>query len=153
MSNQTRTSKDVLFTIGYEGKTIDSFLSLLTEHSVTVLVDVRELPLSRKVGFSKTQLHEVLAGRGIEYVPMRSLGSPRELRYQLRDHGDYASFFGGYQEYLSQQRDSLDTLVNLLGKRALCLMCYEADPAKCHRSAIASALVKAAGSSLEIQHL
>ncbi len=119
MNDQERTHRGLLLTIGYEGKTVDSFLALLAESGVAVLVDVREFPLSRKPGFSKTRLREALARRGIEYVPMRALGSPRDLREELREDGDYRSFFARYQEHLSQQRGPLGTLARLLADKAV----------------------------------
>lgn len=152
MSDQ-KPAAALLFTVGYEGKTVDSFLDLLTGSAVTVLVDVRELPLSRKPGFSKTRLQKILADHGIEYVPMRSLGSPRDLREELREGGDYGTFFAGYREHLGRQDGPLATLTGLLSEQAVCLMCYEADPARCHRSAIAVELKKANGMSMEVQHL
>jgi len=151
--NDRRTAGGQLFTVGYEGKTVDSFLGLLTASAVTVLVDVRELPLSRKPGFSKTRLQETLAEHGIEYVSMRSLGSPRDLRKQLHDGGDYRAFFARYREHLEQQDGPLAALTGLVTGHAVCLMCYEADPARCHRSAIAKELTHSNGVPLEVQHL
>ena len=46
-------AEEPIFTIGYEKSTIDDFVSRLADADIDVLVDVRELPLSRKRGFSK----------------------------------------------------------------------------------------------------
>jgi uncharacterized protein (DUF488 family) len=64
----TRVMAAVTFTIGYERKTLDEFLSVLVEARVDRVVDVRALPLSRRRSFSKTPLGEALAARSIEYV-------------------------------------------------------------------------------------
>jgi len=148
-----KTAGAQLFTVGYEGKTLDGFLDLLTGSAVTVLVDVRELPVSRKPGFSKTRLQGILAEHGIDYISMRALGSPRDLRKELRDGGDYGTFFARYREHLDRQDVSLATLTGMVTGNAVCLMCYEADPERCHRSAIARELMNANGVSVEVQHL
>jgi uncharacterized protein (DUF488 family) len=59
-----------VFTIGYEGLDIDTFVSMLAEYNIETVVDIRELPLSRKRGFSKTALTGVLNLSGLEYVHM-----------------------------------------------------------------------------------
>ena len=142
-----------LFTIGYEGKTIHSFLDRLAGAEVQVVVDVRELPLSRKPGFSKSRLHETLTAQGIEYVSLAELGSPRHLREELRAEGDYDAFFAAYREHLREREGLLATLLSLLPEQTVCLMCYEADPGKCHRSEIAAELQRHNGKELEVRHL
>jgi uncharacterized protein (DUF488 family) len=81
-----------LFTIGYEGTRLPEFLNELTAAGVQTLVDVRELPQSRIPGYSKTALSAALKQKGIEYIHMRELGSPRELRHELRENGNFAAF-------------------------------------------------------------
>lgn len=86
----------IIHTIGYEGKSIEEFVDILVENDVQIVVDVRELPLSRKAGFSKRGLAAALEERGIGYVHMRELGTPRAMRQQLREDGDYGAFFEEY---------------------------------------------------------
>ena len=74
-----------LWTIGYEGFTSDEWLDSLVASGVQTVVDVREMPLSRKPGFSKSRLADALRARGIEYVHLRSLGNPKEYRHRLRN--------------------------------------------------------------------
>ncbi len=69
-----------LFTIGYEGRDIDEFVSLLKDNGITRLIDVREIPFSRKKGFSKSRLNERLQNENIDYVHIKALGSPSEIR-------------------------------------------------------------------------
>ncbi len=130
-----------LFTIGYEGAALDDFLRRLRAAGVDVVVDVRELPISRRKGFSKSTLAEALAKQGIGYVHKRELGAPREIRYELRETGDYTGYFRRFNAYLKTQKDALDRLVeDCVG--AVALMCFERDPKECHRSAVARELGK-----------
>ena len=92
-----------LFTIGYESATLADFIATLQAARVTLLLDVREFPLSRKKGFSKRALSEAVQAAGIAYRHERDLGSPKALRQQLHSDGDYAQFFGSFSKYLKQQ--------------------------------------------------
>jgi uncharacterized protein (DUF488 family) len=142
-----------LFTIGYEGRTLESFAERLKDEQVCVVIDVRELPLSRKKGFSKTALAESLGEEGIEYRSLRALGAPRAVRHRLHEDGDYTAFFAAYSEHMRRQAGAIEELSSLLSEVAICLMCYEADPRQCHRSAIASELEHQHGLELEVKHL
>ena len=139
-----------LFTIGYEDATLADFIATLHAAKVTTLLDVREFPLSRKKGFSKRALSEAVQAEGIAYRHERDLGSPKTLRQRLHSDGDYAQFFSSFSKYLKQQAPLLaDLAANLDGKVAL--MCFERDPATCHRSIVAKQLEPLVG--LKTTHL
>lgn len=139
-----------LFTIGYEGADLADFIAALTQAGVTTLLDVRELPLSRKKGFSKRALGEAMLAAGIAYRHERDLGSPKTIRQRLHSDGDYEQFFESFSTYLRQQRPLLKKLAGSLdGKVAL--MCFERDPATCHRSVVARQLELLVG--LKTKHL
>ena len=130
-----------LVTIGYQGLTADALVRALKAAGVTRLLDVRELPLSRRKGFSKRALAARLASSGIDYQHVRALGTPRGIRHRLRAHGDWRGFFSEYREYLATQRAVLDGLAGTLtGTTAL--LCYERSPTECHRSVVAEALAR-----------
>lgn len=132
-----------IFTIGYEGASLADFLDRLESEGVNVLVDVRELPLSRRRGFSKSQLAELLERHGIRYMHRRELGAPRKIRHELRETGDYQKYFERFNAYLRTQREALERLAcECVG--AVALMCFERDPQECHRSAVARELAKLA---------
>ena len=124
-----------LFTIGYEGATMDEFLAALRSAGVERVIDVRALPLSRRPGFSKTPLKGALAEAGIDYVHLRALGTPAEGRAAAR---------AGQQERLESiyesQLDLPEAIVAaeemkaLAAERPSALLCFERDPAGCHRS-------------------
>jgi uncharacterized protein (DUF488 family) len=138
--------KRTISTIGYEGATIEQFVAALKHASVDLLIDVRDIPLSRKKGFSKNQLAEVLRSWGIEYVHLRGLGDPKEGREAARS-GNYALFekiFGKHMRSAVAGRD-LDTASQLVRGNRACLMCFEADPEKCHRTIVADHLSNMTG--------
>ena len=129
-----------VFTIGYEGLNVDAFLSLLTEHRIDTVVDVRELPLSRKRGFSKRALGNLLNLSGREYVHMVELGCPRHVRYRYREDGNWKRYTQGFLRYLKTQDDAIAELSGLVAASNCALLCYEADSNFCHRSMVADAV-------------
>jgi uncharacterized protein (DUF488 family) len=135
--------KSTIATIGYEGATIDDFVAALQHASIDVLIDVRDLPLSRKKGFSKKQLAETLAASGIEYVHLRGLGDPKPGRQAARA-GNYELFqtiFGRHMKSEAALRD-VSIAADLVRVRRACLMCFECDHAQCHRSIVADRLAQ-----------
>jgi Protein of unknown function, DUF488 len=133
--------KRTISTIGYEGSTIESFVAALKHASIDVLIDVRDLPLSRKKGFSKNALALRLADADIEYVHLKGLGDPKEGRQAARG-GKYDLFrniFGRHMQTDVALRD-LAIAANLVKSRRACLMCFECDHGHCHRSIIADRL-------------
>jgi uncharacterized protein (DUF488 family) len=139
-----------ILTIGYEGTSLADFLTTLKAAGVQRLLDIRELPISRRKGFSKSALSAALTDAGIEYAHERALGSPREIRYRLREDGDLARFFSDFREYLATQRPLLDTLASTT-TGVVALLCYERNHAECHRSVVAEALARRAQST--VRHL
>jgi len=128
-----------LFTIGYEGANLADFLTTLRAASVTTLLDVRELPISRRMGFSKSALGEALRAAGIAYQHERLLGSPRDVRHRLKATGDMKTFLSDYEVHLAQQTGLLDELASTLNGN-VALMCYERDARHCHRRVVAREL-------------
>lgn len=150
MSKQQAKSRVRILTIGYEGSTPEQFLRCLQQAGVTCLLDVRELPISRRRGFAKTALSMALGKVGINYEHDRLLGAPREIRHRLRDDGDLPRYFADFREYLASRKGHLDELAGRLSG-AVALMCFERNPAECHRSVVAGSLARRLG--CEIRHL
>lgn len=142
-----------LYTIGYQGRSVPNFLSTLQSNSIQIVVDVRELPLSRRAGFSKTRLSQALAAVGIDYVSARQLGSPRPLRHQYHQTGDWTTFSREFGRFLETRRDALDDLVKISSSETTCLLCFEHDGDHCHRSIVAEAVRTRAGNDLRVKHL
>lgn len=129
-----------VFTIGYEGLDIDAFMSLLAEHGIDTVVDIRELPLSRKPGFSKKALASVLNLSGVEYVHMVDLGCPKPVRDRYREDGNWKRYTDGFLKHLKTQEAAIAELSELAGWSNCALLCYEADFNFCHRSMVAKAV-------------
>ncbi|WP_035552926.1 DUF488 domain-containing protein [Burkholderia sp. 9120] len=129
-----------VFTIGYEGLSIDAFMALLVENDVETVVDIRELPLSRKPGFSKKALASVLNLTGLEYVHMASLGCPRPVRDRYREDGNWKRYTVGFLKHLKSQEAAIVELSDLVASSNCALLCYEADYNFCHRSMVANAV-------------
>jgi uncharacterized protein (DUF488 family) len=124
-----------IFTIGYEQATQDAVISALREAGVEVLADIRYLPLSRRPGFSKSSLRAAAEEAGIAYRHFRDLGTPAEGRAAARrgDHAGLARIYAGQLE-LPEALKQMAELRALAEARRVCLLCYERDPAGCHRS-------------------
>lgn len=143
----------LLTTIGYEGLDVQTFLNILKQNQVSKLVDIRELPLSRKRGFSKSALAHHTESVGIGYVHFPELGAPRSIRHEYREDEDWFRFSDRYKTYLRTQQDSLYKLADMITQEICCLMCFEADYLKCHRRYVASALYAKLDGSIQINHL
>lgn len=140
-----------LYTIGYEGWGFDLWVDELLSHGVRTVVDVRELPLSRRPGWSKKALAEKLSERGIGYVHMRALGTPAELRHALKSGTlAFSEFAPQFETLLAERGEDLDALLALARSQPVALMCWEEDPARCHRSIVAKALVARSANPIEV---
>ena len=142
----------MIYTIGYEGLTPGEFTDILQAHSIDILIDVRDLPLSRKKGFSKNALAEAMQGVGIEYVHLRELGAPRDIRHALRASNDWDVYRHAYLELLHEKQQVLAQVEYLSSNRRICLMCFEEDFSVCHRSLI-SEKMQQLGMVLKVKHL
>jgi uncharacterized protein (DUF488 family) len=128
------------YTIGYEGMTIEAFIALLRAQHVGHLVDIREVPLSRKKGFSKSALSEHLERVGIRYSHIRALGCPKAIRDQFRADGNWERYSRAFAAYLESQAPALRELIRTVKADRCTLMCFEANYALCHRSIVAHEL-------------
>ncbi len=142
-----------LLTIGYEGLTPDEFLATLRHNGVVRVADVRQLPHSRKKGFSKTELAATLSASGIEYVGFPKLGTPAAVRDQYKESGDFARLKRDYLVHLGSQGPAVEELRELAARGGCALLCFERDPAKCHRSILAEVLAGRTGSAFRVEHL
>ena len=112
-----------LFTIGYEGMTIDGFIRHLLRWKIDIVVDVRLNPISRKAFFSKTSLSEILASHRIHYLHLRELGTPQVLRAKVMQTGDYREFMLGYRRFLKTKISIIQELYCLVQAKRVALMC------------------------------
>ncbi len=142
-------------TIGYEGRTLESYLNELLRSGVTLLCDVRKNPISHKYGFSKGTLAKACQRMGIRYEHLPDLGIASEKRQTLESREDYEALFAEYE------RNSLPELGDVLSRIAgwvrrgehVALTCYELSPRECHRRCVAEALEKSLGEGFSADHL
>jgi len=124
-----------IFTIGYEGTTMDAFLATLREAGVEQVIDVRALPLSRRPGFSKNILAATLKDSGIGYVHLKALGTPKPGRDAAKK-GDWLTMERVYegQLHLPEAQAQAAQLRDLAAEKTSALLCFERDPKHCHRT-------------------
>jgi uncharacterized protein (DUF488 family) len=140
-----------LFTIGYEQTPAKAVLDELENAGVKLLVDVRAVAASRRPGFSKSQLAAGLDARGISYLHLRGLGTPKDGREAARG-GKFALLHKIYAAHLktAQAKEELDELSTLVKKSGpVCILCYERDHTHCHRQWIAEIIEERDGVKIE----
>lgn len=135
-----KRARGALFTIGYEGRSLESYLNSLIRAGVSLLCDVRKNPISRKYGFSRGTLQSACTRLGLRYCHHPELGVSSDRRKALRSKSDYAQLFRYYREsVLSKHKRSLREIVKWLREgEAVALTCYEEDASMCHRSSAAA---------------
>jgi uncharacterized protein (DUF488 family) len=145
MAAKKKTTKAKrLFTIGYEQTPSKAVLDELEQAGVKLLVDVRAVASSRRPGFSKTQLAAGLDERGIAYIHLAGLGTPKEGRLAARS-GQFDVLEKIFFKHLKtpQAREAMDELSALVKQAGpVCLLCYERDHQNCHRRWIAEIIEK-----------
>lgn len=133
--------EQTVLTIGYEGADIESFLATLSRAGAQHLLDVRDVPVSRKRGFSKSKLADALDGVGINYTHLKALGDPKDGREAMR-RGDYAGFLTVYHRHIAgaSGQQALDAAAEIVRAETTVLLCYERNPKHCHRTIVAEQL-------------
>lgn len=143
---------NLFFTIGYEGASISDFLSTLSLSGVTHLLDIRDITVSRKAGFSKTVLKQHLEHDGVFYTHLRGLGDPKPGREAARK-GDLDAFRKIYTQHLLSidALADLERAVDIVKSEIVCLLCYERDYKICHRALVAEKISTVTG--FGVRHL
>ncbi|HET9353678.1 MAG TPA: DUF488 domain-containing protein [Sphingomicrobium sp.] len=130
-----------IFTIGYEATTMAEFLAALQKAGVERVIDVRAVPNSRRPGFSKNSLKNALAEVGIDYVHLKALGTPADGRSAARAgrHEDLQRIYAGQLD-LPEAIVQAAQMRDLAAEKPSALLCYEREPAQCHRSLLLAAV-------------
>jgi uncharacterized protein (DUF488 family) len=150
MSHPSNSTKPCILSLGYEKRSLEQFVSILTENHVQLLVDVRRNAISRRQGYSKKRLQEILSSTGIGYHHIPELGISRESRRGLSSKADYQRLFLLYRESLSSKAEYLETLIRMASENRTALLCYERDPEFCHRRVLTDVLEEKGFSIVEI---
>jgi uncharacterized protein (DUF488 family) len=127
-------------TVGYEGRTADELVELVSRAGVSLLVDVRLTPISRKPGLSKNRLADALRQVGVDYWHLPVLGNPRDNRDAFRRSEDSA--YARFRSLMdgADARAALDLIAERTEHESIALLCFERDSATCHRSLVIQAL-------------
>jgi uncharacterized protein (DUF488 family) len=154
-SNKPLNSKTILYTIGYEGISLEEYLNRLIRNDVRLLIDVRKNALSMKYGFSKTQLKKFCSSLGIEYLHIPELGILSEQRRELKTQADYNKLFEEYKKLnlkktLYTQKEVLSLLIE---NKRVALTCFEANICQCHRKHLSEAITKLPEWKYELKHI
>lgn len=144
-----------LFTIGYEGISLETYINRLIVNDVHLLCDVRKNAFSQKYGFSKSQLDMACSGVGIKYVHVPQLGIESDKRRDLRSQRDYDILFDEYERTtLKENIEALFYVRSLIETdKRIALTCFEKDPKQCHRSRVAKALMQLPNPSYTLAQL
>lgn len=147
-------SSTVLFTIGYESLSFETYLNKLITNNIKVLIDVRRNPFSHKFGFSKNTLENVVTKVGIKYVHIPELGIISEKRQKLETLEDYMLLFNDYEQTLSTKNIYLEKILKYLQEyNRVALTCFEKDVRMCHRTRIKDYIIKNLKEDLEVIEL
>jgi len=144
-----------LFTIGYEGVSIEEYLNKLIINGIKVLCDVRKNSLSMKYGFSKSQLKNACEGVGIKYEHIPDLGIESDKRQELNSQSDNDALFLQYRnDTLTKTHPQQEYLLKLLKThKRIALTCFEANIHHCHRKHLSEAITKLPGFQYELKHI
>ena len=145
-------AKPAVYTVGYEGKSVDAFFNDLLSNGIDTLIDVRANPISRKYGFSKLRLSQFCDTLGLEYCHLPNLGISRSARTGLGSAVSYRRLLSQYaKSMLPEHRAEVDALGSLMRRTPSVIMCVEKNVECCHRSRLANAVADTTG--LEVVHL
>ena len=128
-----------LYTAGYQGRTPDAFVRLLEKHGITQVIDVREHAVSRRPGFTKKALAAVLTQAGVAYVHLKQAGNPFRHAPQL----------GQYAEHLDAHPEAVEAVAAAAKAAPSVLLCFERNPAECHRTELARRVAAKLGVPVE----
>ena len=148
-------TKPAVFSIGYEGLTIDSFLNKLIANNITLVVDVRSNPQSMKYGFSKKSFKQYIENAGMKYIHIPELGIPSLMRKGLGESISHKTLFKAYKnKLLPKQEIEIKQLIDLTKQNErIALVCFEADHHFCHRHSLVEYLQKNKAFTRAVIHL
>ena len=149
------SDETILFTIGYEGVSLEKYLNKLVTNDVKLLVDVRKNSLSMKFGFSKSLLKKYCESLGIAYIHIPEVGIHSDQRQALNTQQDYDALFEVYKKTtLKETVTYQEKIIELLQKhQRIALTCFEADICQCHRKHLAEAIAKNPIFDYEVKHI
>jgi uncharacterized protein (DUF488 family) len=150
-----KNAQTILYTIGYEGVSLEAYLNKMIKNDVRVLVDVRNNPISMKFGFSKGQLQGFCEKVGIEYVHIPEVGIVSKFRKTLESKADYQKLFEQYRTAMLPKTVShQERILRLLAeKKRVALTCFEADVNQCHRKHLSEKIAELPKWNYQLIHI
>ena len=150
-----KNNKTILYTIGYEGISLEQYLNKLIQNDVKVLCDVRKNSLSMKYGFSKSQLQKSCENLGIKYVHIPDLGIDSDKRQELNTQKDYDKLFVHYEKsILPKNTNAVKEVYDIfIQHKRVALTCFEASQCQCHRGTLAKFITQLPEWKYELKHL
>ncbi len=131
-----------IYSVGYEGLTVDGLVERLAAAGVSTLVDVRLNPVSRKPGFSRRRLSGALAAAGIAYVHEQELGNPVDNRESFRA-GDGEAGRARLRSIVTDGGGAaIERVVALASNGRIAVLCVEREHRRCHRDVITEMAVE-----------
>lgn len=127
----------VIISVGYERRSVQELIGELRSCGVELLVDVRELPLSRRKGFSKTALGLSLEAAGIRYQHVRAAGNPHRKAFGA----DPAECLRQYGLHLDSNPGIVEEVAAHIKGHRVAFLCYERAHQDCHRSILSARLI------------
>jgi hypothetical protein len=141
-----------IYTLGYEGRSVDGFFNLLVQRGLKGIIDVRANPISRKYGFAKKTLSAIADKLKINYFHISGLGIPSGERRGLGTTLSHAKLFDDYENrVLPSRRTNKKEAIDVISAQPSVLVCMEQDAGFCHRGRLAQCLSMESG--FAIQHL
>jgi uncharacterized protein (DUF488 family) len=133
-----------IYTLGYQGLSINEYVSSARAAKVGVVLDVRENAWSYRPDYVKSTLAGALAVAGINYIHVSAAGNPAEIR---RTAATAEECLSRYRVYLNEHPERVGELYSYVrlayeSGRPACLTCYEHAPHECHRSVLVEALIE-----------
>lgn len=153
--SRPKNNETILYTIGYEGISLEAYINKLIRNDIKVLVDVRRNPLSMKYGFSKTSLKKFCENVDIEYIHLPEVGIESEQRQELNNQDDYDRLFNTYKKNnLTKTISTQIQIINMLkSKKRIALTCFEANICQCHRKHLAESISALPEFVFKIKHI
>jgi len=143
LQQKKQSDESTLFTIGYEGVSLEMYINKLILNDVKVLCDVRKNSYSQKWGFSKATLQDACEKVGIKFIHIPQLGIESNERQELNGLADYKKLFASYEvtTLVENNKFLLDLAGIVTSNHRVALTCFEKDVQMCHRGVIASQLM------------
>lgn len=150
VSSGSKSTSHRLFTVGYEGETVDHFVTKLLRADIELVLDVRNRPISRKFGFSKNTLHSILTRVSIDYKHVPSLGIEASGRKDTASFDKRQALLDKYEQNIRTNTIGKCTdVLTLVSEHRTALLCMERDPVMCHRSRLSFVLSEFLGFTTE----